>query len=325
MEIREVAVGALDVSLGRLRQIPESAVRDMAASLATKGQLSPVVAAERDGVLVLIDGFVRRLAAVRLGLASLWVEVVHLGPAEMKAQLYLRNRERGMALVEECRLVAELASTDGLNQVEIASLLERHKSWVCRRLSLWRSLSPHVVEDASLGWLSTGSLRRLAQLPERNQEEAVTVLLKEELRGQGASRFLDLYARCGDVEARRYLIAHPAEALRLAGVEAGDGPADPRLTDLGREVLRALRSLSETAARLSRRLSDGGGVLADEGARLLRQAHGQSEALIAVALGAVRGWVDRRSPLPDPQRPAGSATATATAVPPATPTPGGTP
>lgn len=95
MELRSVEPSALDLSLGRLRQLPEAAVRAKEASLRAKGQLSPLVAAEHEGLLMLIDGFVRHLAAVRLGLDHVLVEVVRLSAVQMKAQVYLRYRERG--------------------------------------------------------------------------------------------------------------------------------------------------------------------------------------------------------------------------------------
>ena len=46
MELRHVDPSVLDLSLGRLRQLPKAAVRAKEASLRAKGQLSPLVAAE---------------------------------------------------------------------------------------------------------------------------------------------------------------------------------------------------------------------------------------------------------------------------------------
>ena len=138
MLLRREEPVALDLSLGRLRQLPEPVVRRMVESLRSKGQLTPLAVAEHEGRLMLVDGFVRHLAAVRLGLETVLVEVMQLSPVQMKAQVYLRNRERGLLLIEECRLVRELVEVDRLNQVEVGDLLERHKSWVCRRLSLSR-------------------------------------------------------------------------------------------------------------------------------------------------------------------------------------------
>lgn len=173
MERRRIALDELDLTLGRLRRLPEGEVSRMVASLGSKGQLSAVVAARQGEALVLVDGFVRVLAARRLGLSELWVEVIEVTTAQMKAQVYLRNRERGLLLLEECRLVHELNRADGLGQVEIGELLERHKSWVCRRLGLYRALSPHLRDDGSLHRLGSGSIRQLALLPHRNQEEVV--------------------------------------------------------------------------------------------------------------------------------------------------------
>jgi len=51
----------------------------------------------------------------------------------------------------EALVVWELLEIEGLNQVEAADLLERHKSWVCRRLSMIRSLAPEIIHDGPAG------------------------------------------------------------------------------------------------------------------------------------------------------------------------------
>ena len=85
MELHQVVLSRLDPSLSRFRLLPEGAIRRMESSLRSKGQLTPLVATSRDGALVLVDGFVRHLAAQRLGLDSVLVEVVELSPVQMKA------------------------------------------------------------------------------------------------------------------------------------------------------------------------------------------------------------------------------------------------
>src|SRR5512142_3294470 len=118
MQLCQVNPRALNLMLRRLRLVPESAVRDKAESLQHQGQISPLVAAEHEGELILVDGFARQAAAVRLGLETVTVQVHQLSTVQMKAQLYLRNHERGLVLIDECRLVHELCESDGLNQVE---------------------------------------------------------------------------------------------------------------------------------------------------------------------------------------------------------------
>ncbi len=49
-ELRHVVTRELDLSLGRLRQFPEGAVKAMMESFSKKGWLSPLVAGSHDGM-----------------------------------------------------------------------------------------------------------------------------------------------------------------------------------------------------------------------------------------------------------------------------------
>ena len=70
MQLRQVDPRQVSLVLRRLRAVPEAAVREKLESLGSKGQMSPLVVAEHEGELVLIDGFARQAAAVRMGLGS---------------------------------------------------------------------------------------------------------------------------------------------------------------------------------------------------------------------------------------------------------------
>lgn len=291
MTSRCVAPGALNLSLGRLRHVRERAVVAMMSSLRSKGQLSPLVAARHGDELVLVDGFTRQVAATRLGWMSVLVEEEELSPTQMKAQLYVRNRERGTELVDECRLVHELTETDGLTQVQIGDLLDRHKSWVCRRLLLHRSVSLGLMKDTTLGLLSPGVLRRLAQLPPRNQEEVVAVARREGLSPRETTALVDLWHRTTDPEVRRYLRDHPRDAVRRA--QSGRNEVDdPRLTGDARALLDAVCSVVVACIVVERRLQ--GRQLEEatpEVVNLLAAEHHKAEAKCEATLGAVDGWV----------------------------------
>lgn len=292
MEICTVDPTELDLTLGRLRQVPRRAVQAMMASLREKGQLSALVAARHDAALIVVDGFVRQAAAVHLGLPSLRVEIVELSLVQMKAQLYLRNRERGLQLIEQCRLVHELSALDGLSQVEIAALLERHKSWVCRRLSLHRQLSPHVLTDLATGLVGPGAVRQLAQLPMCNQEELVCVARREGLGSRDMATLVDLWRRTTDPEARQYLLEQPGDALRRArGEHQEDG--DPRLTAAARALLRNLSTLTLSSLRIERRLRDGLGELPPEAVDIIATEHDRATRQTQVALSVVATWIGR--------------------------------
>ena len=293
MELRRLKTEMLDLSLGRLRQFPEAAVRKMASSLHSKGQLSALVAAEQDGALVLIDGFVRVLAAKRLGLREMAVEVVQASGAQMKAQVYLRNRERGLQLVEVCRLVRELVEVDGLSQVEVADLLERHKSWVCRRLALFRRLSVKLVEEAELGELPAGSLCRLAELPARNQEELWAAARGHGVSGRDMGLLADLWRRAPEPAARAWLLAHPEQAVASVLLKEEQRTVDARLGAAGEEVRRALEVLCRVSATVAGRVRCGLGELAPEGVIELQRAgdraRDQSESALELLRGALEG------------------------------------
>lgn len=264
----------------------------MANSLGKKGQLSSVVAAERDGALVLVDGFVRQLAARRIDMPTLAADVVDLSPVQMKAQLYLRNRERGLLLLEECRLVHELVLLDQLSQVEVSDLLERHKTWVSRRFSLITRISPNLLGEALLGRLGGGSLRKLALLPARNQDELWAAISRDPLTPRDAELVIDLWRRAPDAPARQFIVEHPKEAARLARGEP-EKVVDVRLGAAGEEVRVALEQMRRAGLRVLRRLHDGLGPLSPEGGGLLAEAHRKTEAEAIGALRELGAWLTR--------------------------------
>ncbi len=77
--------------------------------------------------------------------------------------------------LEEAWIVAALVREDGLSQSEVAELLGRHKSWVCRRLALLEKLCPEVRQDLEVGLLNPTAAREIARLPAGNQSEVLDV------------------------------------------------------------------------------------------------------------------------------------------------------
>ena len=67
------------------------------------------------------------------------------------AILRLNQSGRRIHVLEEAWLAYALVREDGLSQSEVAELLGKHKSWVCRRLALLERL----VEEAA--GLATGA------------------------------------------------------------------------------------------------------------------------------------------------------------------------
>ena len=75
---------------------------------------------------------------------------------------------------------------DGLSQVEVAELLGRHKSWVCRRLALLEKLSAEVGQELEVGLLTPTAAREIARLPAGNQSEVMELSRREALSGRSS-------------------------------------------------------------------------------------------------------------------------------------------
>ena len=89
---------------------------------------------------------------------------------------------------EEAWIVHALVREDGMTQVEVAELLGRHKSWVCRRLALVEQLADEAREDLRLGLLSATAARSLVRLPAGNQADVLATLHRDESDGRRTRR-----------------------------------------------------------------------------------------------------------------------------------------
>src|ERR1700730_13322249 len=156
MDLIELALADLHESFARYRLraaaagvAPPPAERALEASLREYGQLSPVVAFRWQARYEIVDGFKRLAAARAIGeRPTLCARVIEADERSAKAALYRLNRVGGKpSELEEAWIVHALVREDGLPQVEVAELLGRHKSWVCRRLALIEKLGEPAKAD----------------------------------------------------------------------------------------------------------------------------------------------------------------------------------
>jgi ParB-like chromosome segregation protein Spo0J len=240
---------------GRYRlHVPEGE-RAMARSLERYGQLSPgpegTPVCWRQERYELIDGF-KRLGAVR-GLAQiphLSARLMEADERTAKAAIYGLNRAGGRTReLEEAWIIQALVREDGLSQVEVAELLGRHKSWVCRRLALIERLGPKARDELRVGLLTPTAARQIVRLPEGNQAEVLEAIRREALSGAELGGVVDLWLRCAERRQQEYLLAHPREALSQA---KGVLPAvrDPRLSEAGNQVWKRIGLLLDVLGRM---------------------------------------------------------------------------
>jgi ParB-like chromosome segregation protein Spo0J len=267
----------------RYRLPDPEAEADMARSLRRWGQLAPVVVCVRDELPEVLDGFKRLAAARALGLPTLSARRFDADERAAKAALYTLNctgqRPRDW---EEAWIVHALVRDDGLTQLEVAELLGRHKSWVCRRLALIEKLADEARADLRLGLLSVTAARALAQLPAGNQAEVLAALRREGLTAAELAGVVDLWRAAASRPQQEYLLDQPRQALAQARRE-GAWAWDPRLSRAGNRLSRRLAQVLDGLAHLEHWLRQHGRadlsaperrLLAPAFTRLARDAHG---------------------------------------------------
>jgi ParB/RepB/Spo0J family partition protein len=247
---RTTRLAELGERLAALRLCEAPALDAMRRSLERHGQLTPIVAfAEGDQVQTL-DGFKRLRAARALGWASVAITIAEVADGiDAKIQLAALHQQRGLTELEEGWLVRSLYRDDQLSQPEIARRLDRHKSWVCRRLILVEALDLAVQADVRLGLLAARAAIALAALPRGNQEAAAAVVIRRGLTVPQTERLV--------AELR----AQP-EATRAAWItqqlEAGPPPRVPRPARPPRsdaaDLVTDIATLVRVTARLQARL-----------------------------------------------------------------------
>lgn len=182
-EAMNISIGGIGERFAPLRITHPAAERAMLSSLQKYGQLSPLVVCRlAAGEQELLDGFKRLRAARQLGLKDLSVRSLEMSLRASKAAMLQLNRVgRAISVMEEALVVHSLCHEDGLTQVEIALLLGRHKSWVCRRLMLIERLSDQAQQSIKLGLLPASLGAELARLQRCNQEGLLATIRKQGL------------------------------------------------------------------------------------------------------------------------------------------------
>jgi len=249
---RALRLEEIDVRYARYRLSVLEAEETMARSLRRYGQISPIVVWVRDEMAVLVDGF-KRLAAARVlkGMESLSARRIEVDERGAKAAMYALNRTgRHLGELEEAWLVQALVREDRLSQAEVAVLLGRHKSWVCRRLAMMEKLCPAAQDDLRLGLLSPTMARQLIRLPAGNQQAALQTRQQHSLSAAELRGVVDLLLASGTEEKMAFVLEQPRQALR----EVRAGPVcgwDPRLSTAGNRVSRHLGALLDDLARMA--------------------------------------------------------------------------
>src|SRR5213593_4000924 len=204
-------IAAIGTSYRRVRCLAPRQIEQMKTSLTAHGQLTALVVVNRPNGLELIDGFKRHRAADEMGWTKLRVTTMEVDdPGQWVAMLVLNRATHSMTVLEEALVLREMTAM-GMTQTEIGGMLNRHKSWVSRRIGLIERLHPELVEQIREGILPPGAARRLLALPAGNQLELATVVMHHGLGSQDTELLVRLWKNA-DPPVRDFLLAHPHAA-----------------------------------------------------------------------------------------------------------------
>jgi len=243
-EIRVLTVASIGERYRRYRLPDAAAEAAMAGSMARDGQISPLAVCLREDRPELLDGF-KRIASAKVlpDVTSLEVRFLKVDEPTAKAIILGLNRVGGrMKELEEAWIVHALVREDGLSQFQVAELLQRHKSWVCRRLALVERLAEECREDLRLGLLSPTMARQLTRLPAGNQVAMTAAARREHLTAAEVRTVVDLIVACSSRSQIESILEQPRRALRQAQMESLPS-WDPRLSAAGNRILRLLGGL----------------------------------------------------------------------------------
>lgn len=262
----EVAPAELGEAVATMRLCSPTAEQEMQLSLSKLGQLTPVLAWRTATGLELFDGIKRARAARALSWPSVRTEVHDLDAAGAKVRLLRCNAGTGLTDLEEAWLVRSLYREDELSQPQIALLLGRHKSWVCRRLALAEALTDGVTANVRLGLVSATTAVELARLQRCNQDEVAGVVARHGLTSRQAARLVDQLLAAPDAAVYAQVLG--AAALTRPAEKKGARrrtPAEQLVADAlamkglsarlhARLLERSLSSLGEAAGLVAREL-----------------------------------------------------------------------
>ena len=170
--LKSISVASIEPLAGNPRKhFDESALDELAASIATRGVIQPIIVRPKgNGRFQLVAGERRWRAAQKARLHDIPALVRQLDDREVMALALIENLQReDLNPVEEARAYQKLSDDEGMTQAEIARMVEKSRSHVANIQRLL-NLPEKVLDLVEGGQLSMGHARALI-----GQEDAATL------------------------------------------------------------------------------------------------------------------------------------------------------
>lgn len=201
------------------KRFDEAALEELAASIATRGVIQPIIVTTKgEGRFQLVAGERRWRAAQKARLHEIPALVRELDEREVMALALIENIQReDLNPVEEARAYHRLSEEEGLTQAEIAQMVEKSRSHVAN-LQRLLALPEGVLGLVETGELSMGHARALI-----GHDDAVK-LAKQAVRDKLSVREVEDLAR-GDAapkvrKSTKRTTRDPVKDADIAAVQA---------------------------------------------------------------------------------------------------------
>ncbi len=293
----EIDLHQLDLRHRDLRIVDGNRRRRLIGSLAEIGQQVPVVVIADGDRFVLIDGYLRVDALVRLqrdtAIATAWSE------PELDALVHHRHLAVARrTAIEDAWLLGRLRE-HGLSMEQIARRLCRSKSWVSHRLGLVDALAAATQDRVRAGTVPPhGAMRYLVPFARANRTQCEQLLARIGETRVSDRELAALYTawKRADRAGKQRIVDDPLLFLK-AWAAAQVAPTDEH--DAADSLLKDLTTLAAIAWRASRRAKDDGGPVTAAVTRAHRAAS-DAFAALGATLEEIHAGPDHSPSHPDP-------------------------
>jgi ParB/RepB/Spo0J family partition protein len=245
--------------------------RQLLASLAEHGQLLPVVVVAAGDRFILVDGYKRLRALIRLAQDRVRALRWEIDEPEALILEQLMRAADPVGPLEQGWVLDALQTRFGLALAELARRFDKTASWVSRRLALVRDLPDPIHGEVRAGRLAAhAAMKYLVPLARANPADCVRLveaITPHRLTTRQIGRLYQVYVT-GPEPSRALVLTDPLLVLRITD----DTPRAPVGPDASapEALLTDLHILGAVARRARRRLQHGGGLLPPERTRAWR-------------------------------------------------------
>ncbi len=192
--VSDIKLNHIDENYSHLRLANPKAEANLLKSVKQYGQLSPVIVFKISSCRYeIVDGFKRLRVCRKLNYDTVQANSMDIKSRSLKAAMISMNWGiQSITDLEEGLVITSLHREDQLSQSQIATLLGRHKSWVCRRIALIERLSDEVLDHIKLGLINPTIGRELSKLPRGNQELPLKTILEHRLTTRQTANLVTL-------------------------------------------------------------------------------------------------------------------------------------